>query len=222
MNALNACELEQYDIAMINFHQNREDGIELAQKIMLYRPTINIIFYSDEPPLLNHISHLFISDFIQLPITVDKIMVSFSHLRYHIKDPPGLQIQTFGYFEIFYKGMPLKFKYTKSKEVLAYLIDRQGAMCTSNDLMAVLWEDDDFNSHREYFKKIRQDIMTVLTSIGCENLIILQRGAIGIKANEIDCDLYRYLSRYHNPLYVYRGEYMAQYSWAELTHATIQ
>ena len=43
--------------------------------------------------------------------------------------------------EIFVGGRPLSFKRSKSKELLAYLVDRNGATCTNGEMLAVLWED---------------------------------------------------------------------------------
>ena len=62
------------------------------------------------------------------------------HLRYPPEDgPAGVKIQCFGNFEIFVNGRTLAFKRSKSKELLAYLVDRNGATCTNGEMLAVLW-----------------------------------------------------------------------------------
>ena len=50
-----------------------------------------------------------------------------------------VRFQTFGNFEVFIDGQPVKFKYNMTKEMLAYLVDRNRALCTNNEIMAVLW-----------------------------------------------------------------------------------
>ncbi len=49
--------------------------------------------------------------------------------------PKRLQIRTFGNFEVLYDNTPLRFKYQKTKEMLAYLVDRNGSMCSTGELM---------------------------------------------------------------------------------------
>ena len=206
---------------MINYSQGSESGIDVAEYLLDIIPNINVIIYNGDSPSIEHVTNICISDYIQIPLSPKKVIESFSHLRYRISEQrPVLRAQTFGCFELFYGDVPVKFKYNKSKELIAYLIDRQGAMCSRNDLMAVLWEDDDTSDHSEYFKKIRKDVTTVLNSIGYGHILISWRGMIGINTSEIDCDLYHYLS-HHRYSYAYRGEYMIQYSWAEITHAAI-
>ena len=62
------------------------------------------------------------------------------NLRYPAEDvPAGVKVQCFGNFEVFVGGRPLSFKRSKSKELLAYLVDRNGATCTNGEMLAVLW-----------------------------------------------------------------------------------
>ena len=63
-------------------------------------------------------------------------------LRRPIPKRNRLRAQTFGNFEAYIDGKPIAFKYSKTKELLAYLIDRKGALCTSAELQAVIFEDD--------------------------------------------------------------------------------
>ena len=85
------------------------------------------------------------------------------NLRKPVKLVNKLQINVFGNFEVYFDGNPLKFKYTKSKELLAYLVDRRGALCTVSELMAVLFEDDE--GHETYFKSIRKDMIDTIESV---------------------------------------------------------
>ena len=84
--------------------------------------------------------------------------------------------------------------------------------------MAALWEKDVSGS---YFRTLRKDLIDTLTAAGCENILIQQRGIMGVCAENISCDLYDWLRGVPDAQKVYRGEYMAQYSWAELMHGVL-
>ena len=140
----------------------------------------------------------------------------------------GLFLRTFGNFEVFADGVPLHFKYIKTKELLAYLTDRCGALCSNREITAVLWEDDGRN-HASYLKSIRADLVTVLEEHGYGNVVVRRRGGIGLIPGKVICDYYNYLNRMKHPddtggepLYLEsRGEYMTQYSWAEVTNSIL-
>ena len=89
-------------------------------------------------------------------------------------------------------------------------------MCTNNEIIAVIWEDDDFGTDRQdYLKKLRQDLTKTLSELGREDVVVRQRGQIGINPKSIECDYFKYLEGDSTILNSYQGEYMAQYSWAE-------
>ena len=140
----------------------------------------------------------------------------------------GLLVRTFGNFEVFADSIPLRFKYVKTRELLAYLVDRCGALCSNREITAVLWEEDG-RDHASYLKSIRADLVTVLEEHGYGNVLVRRRGGIGIIPSKVVCDYYIYLNRMKHrgkpedePLYLeYRGEYMTQYSWAEVTNSIL-
>ena len=102
--------------------------------------------------------------------------------------------------------------------MLAYLIDRKGAMCSAGEIMSVLFDDDD---HNAYYQRIRSDLRSTFANVGCESLILQQKGLLGLATDEIDCDYYDYLNGKIPLEKLYHGEYMAQYSFAEITNAEL-
>jgi hypothetical protein len=61
------------------------------------------------------------------------------------------------------------------------------------------------------------DLTKTLNEAGFSDLLIKQRGSLAIAADKLQCDLYDF----NNGKNVnnYRGEFMAQYSWAEFANA---
>ena len=136
-----------------------------------------------------------------------------------------LTIHAFGNFEAYVNNTPLNFRYSsKTRELLAYLIDRQGALCSNGELIGILWDDaDDPDRKISYLKNLRLDLMSTLARYGLDDLVIRQRGRIAIAADSVrlECDYYDYIHKREGAA-PFMGEYMEQYSWAEYTKANLE
>ena len=205
------------DIAFLDIEMRDVNGIELAKKIQEINSKVNIVFVTGYGDYTGEAFSIFASAYIMKPVTAEKVKKALETLRYGIVLEEGrLKAVTFGNFEVYSHGEPIKFRYKKTKELLAYLIDRRGAMCTNNEIIAVIWEDDDFGTDRQdYLKKLKQDLVNTLLELGSEDAVIRQRGQIAVNPKCIECDLFKYLEGDSTMVNSYKGEYMAQYSWAE-------
>ena len=79
-----------------------------------------------------------------------------------------------------------------------------------NELNAILWEED----KKSYFRNLIADIQASLKVVGAEDVFIKRRNECFVDVNKIDCDAYEYRKNNPDAIRMYRGEYMAQYSWA--------
>ena len=124
----------------------------------------------------------------------------------------------FGSFEVFSQGRPFLFQRRKTKELLAFLIDQRGATCRAEEIGAVLWEDEaDLGKTKHQLRNLVSDLRQALEKIGMGDLLIRKSGILAIHAEQLDCDYYQMLRGDPKAINAYRGEYMTQYSWAELT-----
>jgi two-component SAPR family response regulator len=205
------------DIAFLDIEMRDVNGIELAKKIQAINPKVNIVFVTGYGDYTGEAFSIFASAYIMKPVTAEKVKKALETLRYgNVFEEGRLKAVTFGNFEVYSHGEPIKFRYKKTKELLAYLIDRRGAMCTNSEIIAVIWEDDDFGTDRQdYLKKLKQDLVNTLLELGSEDAVIRQRGQIAVNPKCIECDLFKYLEGDSTMVNSYKGEYMAQYSWAE-------
>lgn len=224
LRALDFFEVAPADVAVLDIEMPGINGIELAKRFMEINPAVNIIFTTGYSEYALEAIELHASGYLMKPITAAKLGKEFDSLRYPVKKKTsGLRVRAFGNFEVFADEMPLHFKYTKSKELLAYLIDRRGALCSNFELIAALWdEEEDQKKKISYLKNIRKDLQQTLDENGCGDVIVHQRGMTGIMINRINCDYYDWISGVRNAYSIYRGEYMTQYSWAEVTHGWIE
>ena len=207
------------NIAFLDVEMAEMSGVELAEKLKLQNPDINIIFATGFEEYRKEAYDLHASGYLTKPITVEKVRKELYDLRRPIPKRRRMRVQTFGNFEAYIDGKPIAFKYSKTKELLAYLIDRKGAMCTSAELQAVIFEDD--SGHESYMKSLRRDLLETLESIGCGNVIAQQRGKLGIVPDDLDCDYYDWCDGKRMGV-LWQGEYMAQYSWSEYTAGVLE
>ena len=128
----------------------------------------------------------------------------------------NLEARTFGNFDILYRGQSIKFKRSKSKELIAYLIDRKGVSVSLNELYSVLWEKDYVDeSTKSQLRNIISDIRQTFTALEIDGFFIKDFNSCRINPEFISCDYFDLLENLDTKRYP--GEYMNQYSWAEST-----
>ena len=214
-DVLNYVEDNPVDIAFLDIKlRGKLTGIDVAQRIQKKYPNVNIIFTTSYLEYGVDAINIRCSGYLTKPILPEDIIKEMEHLRNPIVVPKSkIRFQCFGNFEVFYDEHPVDFKNHKTRELLAYLVDRNGCMCLNREIMATLWEDGKL--HNSYYKKIREDLITTFDELGCGDVIINRHGELGIDKKLVDCDYYDWLDGKNDDLY--QGEYMIQYSWAEYT-----
>lgn len=215
--AIEACKHNPIDVAFLDIRLPGKGGIDIAQELIKIRPHLNIIMQTAYTQYALDAVKLYVCDFIVKPVSERDIRKALEHLRWPIDEKlQKLNAKCFGQFEVFWNDRPLLFKRKKTKELLAYLIDCNGSMATSEEIIAALWEDAcDMTNAKTHLRTLIRDLKQTLDSIGMKDLIIRKRGMIGVQHDMIDCDYYRYLDGEADAEDQFRGEYMSQYSWGE-------
>ena len=220
--ALEYTKKQHIDVAFLDIHMRNMDGMELAKQIKLINPKINIIFatsYTDY--IYDAVSEVRCSGYIMKPVTTEQILKELENLRNSIEDIINVKVfvRCFGNFDVFVNGEALYFDSAKAKELLAYLVDRNGAVCTNGEISATLWEDDE--DHYSYLKKCKKTLNKILTDAGCEDILVSFRGSVGVNKEKFKCDYYDWLDGKAGGINAYHGEYITQYSWGEITNASL-
>ena len=218
-DALSFVDENDCNIAFLDVEMAVMSGVELAEQLKLRNPDINIIFATGFEEYRKEAYDLHASGYLTKPITVEKVKKELADLRRPIVKSARLRVQAFGNFEVFIDETPIAFKYSKTKELFAYLVDRKGALCTLAELQAVLFEDD--GGHEAYMKSLRRDLIGILTLLGCENAIAQQRGKLGVIPDRLECDYYDWCNGKRKNG-TWQGEYMVQYSWSEYTAGLLE
>ena len=221
LDALAKARETEVDTAFISVKMQELSGLDLGQYLKDLYPAVNLIFLSDEKEYAFDAIALRASGYLLKPAEKTAVQTEFAQLRYpeDVKNRKRVFAQTFGNFEFFVDGKPVAFKYTRTKEIIALLVNNRGAQTTNGEIIASLWEDDgDPEKKASYLSNLRQDLQNTLNKLKLNGLILKQRGSLAIDTKKIECDMYDWIEKKQESRYHYLGDYMNQYSWAEYVH----
>lgn len=207
------------NIALLDIEMGALSGLVLAKKCKDLCPMINIIFVTGFSQYSMDALKLHVSGYLLKPVRADDLRAELNNLRHPL--PPSsrrVRIQTFGNFEVFVDGKPLKVPRTKCKECLAYLVDRKGAGVSFAQLTSVLWEGQPIDrSAQKNTHKIISDLTKALRDVGAESILHKSHTDIAVDTESVDCDYFSAIRGDMAWLNSFTGEFMTNYSWAEFT-----
>lgn len=219
-SAIEIATQNKIDVAFLDIHMPEKNGIELARELKLINPKINIIFATGFSEHMKEGIDLRISGYILKPVTEEAVKTELENLRNPIEWNPEkkIKILTFGNFDVFVDGIPLKFERKQSKEILAYLVNKRGTSATYPELAAMLWEDEEYDRTKQKNLQVYvASLVKTLHSVDVKDLILKNRQGILINTKIVDCDYFRFLEGDVRAINSFTGEYMSSYSWAEFT-----
>lgn len=213
------------DLALLDIEMPKMNGITLAVKIKELHPDISIVFLTGYSNYALEAFKIHANGYIMKPIEKEKLVAEINHALSSkaVTSYPHIFAKTFGEFDLLIDGKPLRFARSKSKELLAFLIDKQGAGVKRAVAFAALYEDELYDRKmQKSFNVIVHSLKTTLTENGIGEIFEMNSGEMRINPALIDCDLYRLLQGDVQTINTYRGEYMVSYYWASLTEAVIE
>ena len=222
--ALAAARKTEIDVALLDVNLPELGGIDFGRYLQELYPLVNLIYLSRGPERAYDALRQHASGYLLKPAEEEALRRELTELRHPAsqKREKRLFAQTFGNFELFVDGRPVAFKYTKTKEIVALLVNNRGAQTSNGEIIATLWEDDgDPERKASYLSNLRQDLQNTFSRLKLSGILLKQRGSLAIAADRIECDLYDWLENPRQSRYHYLGDYMNQYSWPEVMHAQL-
>jgi len=223
--ALGYAAENKVDIAFLDISLSGMNGLALAKRLKDINGKTNIIFATGYSEYAVDAFSVQASDYLLKPVTREAIVKAMEHLREPVAEKPSqrVRVQTFGNFEVFVDGRPLAFARIKTKELLAYLVNRRGAFCGNDEIAAAIWEDKaDSQALKSHFRHLAADLTKTLAEKNIGELLVKKHGHLAVAPNSFQCDLYDFFSGKPDAVNSYAGEYMAQYSWAEFINGYLE
>lgn len=129
-----------------------------------------------------------------------------------------IKIICFGNFDVFdSNGKRIKFHRRFSKELLAYLIYRNGSSCSIAEINDVVNDCRSFKEEEREFHRISQSYLSMrqdFQALGI-NILSSEKGKYAVDMSQLEGDYIRYLEEPQSLLHLYKGEFMAQYPWSD-------
>lgn len=219
--ALGAAKNEAADIAFLDVEMYGMTGIELAKACKDVCPGMAIVFVTGFSHYAMDAFAVHARGYLLKPPEQEAIRTEIALIMQGTAEKPKgkrIRVQAFGSFEIFVDGTPVKFGRSKSKELLAYLVDRRGAAATVQEIIGVLFEERDSDeTTASLVRTLVSDMIRSLKAVGADEIVVKSRNSLSVRTSAFDCDYYAFLAGDTDAINRYAGEYMANYTWAEFT-----
>ena len=217
--ALQHARENSVDVAFLDINMRGMGGLALAEKILASRPGCKIVFCTGYEEYAIPAFKLHASGYLMKPISKEDVQAEIDNIKGTRQAEKPLKVKCFGNFEVYSKNEKLAFKRLKTKELFAFLVDRNGAGMTGKQICAALFPDDtDDTKNAAYLRQLVLDLKNTLKAVGAESVFCHETPCYRVDTSLIKCD---YISYLETGKPEFRGEYMMQYSWAEDTCAML-
>lgn len=216
---INQVELAVLDIAMPDMN-----GIELSKRLRKINPDMAVIFLTAYEEFAMEAIKNRATGYVLKPYSKEDLSYAIeTAVLLSKRNERKIYARTFGNFDLFVDGKAIMFKSAKAKELLAFLVDRQGGTVSTGQIIATLWEDRPKDEATQNLcSKIAKTLQEELDQNGIGDILIQSRGVKRVDADKFACDLYELLNGEEQAAKKYLGEYMSEYSWAEERAAILQ
>ncbi|MBQ9661628.1 MAG: response regulator [Oscillospiraceae bacterium] len=214
------------DIALLDICLRGMDGIMLAARIKELHPDLSVIFLPGYSQYAVDAFAVRASGYLLKPVSAERLAEEIDYVA-DIRDRMGLKkagphilVRTFGEFDLYVDGQLVFFSRSKAKELLAFLVDRQGCSVSRSTVFSALWEDAQYDrAKQKQLDTVIRSLRDTLQEYGAAEIFELKKGILRVIPERFDCDMYRFFEGDPEAVNAYRGEYMSSYSWASLTEA---
>lgn len=236
LDALEKIKITEPDIIFLDIEMGNMNGLELAQVFMAELPKVEIVFVTAYSQYAVDAFELNAIDYLLKPIQEKRLIKAIERLRRKIKEGKiedknkitldnRLKVLSFGGFQVIDNmGNPIKWRTQKSKELFAYLWEKEDGAVSKDLIMEDLFPDRDVEKASTLLHTTIYQIRRSLRDLGYANGIIYFDESYQINLPIISDleELKRIISlKVYNDenikelLGIYRGDFLEEgYHWA--------
>ena len=214
-----AVERKEYSAVITETKRVGFDGLEFARMVHDRAPNTKVIFITEHKDYAVSAFKTRAVGYLVKPISSKALLEELMDLNiYGESQKHKIEVKTFGNFEMFCDGKIVKFGRSKSKELLAFLIDKNGTTASGSEIIVNLWEEKDVDrTTRSMLHNLVGDIKKTLQEYGILDIFETKRNTFWIKKDKIICDYFDLLDGKEDAKRKFKGDYMYSYAWAEFT-----
>lgn len=197
-------------------------GLSLAERILGEHRHLHVILTAEDDRYAMPAWDLGLAGYLVKPFDVQALRTRLDRCSFPLFSGKKILVQTIPEFSVLVNGTPVHIAGTKTRELLALMVDSGIRGITAGEGVAYLWPDkpDDAKT-RSLFRMTYKRLAEALEAVGAGSMIASQENRRYIRTELVDCDLYRILAGDHSAMARYSGEYMREYSWAEERNAQL-
>ena len=213
---------EPLSFAFLDIQMRGMNGLEVAKQIKRLHPQVAVIFCTAYREYAFDAFSLYAKGYLLKPVLakdIERVLDEMVKDWRETQDSPSkdIRIQTFGNFGVYVNDSMLTFEREKAKELLAYLVDRHGSPVTTEQIAIVLWEDVYDRKLKNKTTAVISSLRSTLKNAGIESILVKSWNHLALDVSKVKCDAYDFEKGDLLAINAFRGEYMANYSWAEVT-----
>lgn len=175
---------DEVQVIFLDIEMPGINGLEAADLLQKKYPRLNVIFVTGHPEYAYQAHGVHPSGFLLKPVDETDILHELKHLRFPIEKAKSALKVRCRPFTVFYRNEIFDFKRDRTAELFAYLVYRNGALCTNGELLGILW---DGNTEKQgHLRQLILDLRECLSEVRSENIIVKKYGKIGIDMSSID------------------------------------
>lgn len=212
---LSSAEREQYDAVFLDINMPIINGVDLAERLINLLPDVKIVFISgytqNEQVIRERIGKNLIG-FCYKPYSGERVEEFLANIKKAQNPKQTIYAKTFGSFDIYINDEKIEFDSQKSKEFLAYLVNRQGATVLMGEMITALWPDKSIDKAKLLYRNAKCRLDMLLRKLKLTCLVKFGRAKAAINVSCMSCDMWDYINDINNASYT--GEYMINYNWS--------
>lgn len=222
--ALKYAMSHQIELAILDIEMPQMNGIELSKKLRAINPDMAVIFLTAHEDFAMEAIRNRATAYVLKPYSAEDLSYAIeTAMLLSRRNERRIFARTFGNFDLFVDRKAVMFKSAKAKELLAFLVDRQGGTVNTGQIIATLWGDrPNDEATQSLCSKIAKTLQEELNQHGIGDILVQSRGVKRVDIDKFDCDLYQLLNGEEQATKKYLGEYMSEYEWAEERAAVLQ
>jgi len=182
------------DAVFLDIEMPGVNGMEIAQQILDLNGNINIVFITAFNQYAVDAFEMQAMDYILKPIKKERLEKTIERLL-NMKRPsikPGkVFIQCFGDFEVFIDEEALVWKNSKAKEILAFLVHKNGVAVSWEKIADAVWPDYDLEKSQTNFHANSYLLRKKLAAEGIEGILEGGRGNYRVRKEKVICDYFQ-------------------------------
>ena len=168
-----------FDIAFLDVELRAMDGVTLAEQLRAIRPDCGIVFCTGHAGYaVDAIARLNVDGYLLKPIDAAAVQREIDRIKARFQgDDTLLTVDLSGGISFFDKtGKPIRFRRTKTEQLLAVLVQQNGQSLSTRELCELLWEDSSksqylYEKNENYLSQLLTDLRHTLEECGAENVL---------------------------------------------------